>query len=125
MPSGKVKWFDEQKGFGFLTAEDGTQVFLHASALPAEHQSLRPGTRVQFSVADSKRGPQAMGVQVLKSQPSVAKNLRRRPQDMVLVVEDLIKLLDDASGSLRKGRYPDHGQKIAQVLRAVATDFEA
>ncbi len=125
MPTGKVKWFDADKGFGFITAEDGSQVFLHASVLPAGAKPPSAGTRVEFSVADSRRGPQALSVQILQHAPSVAKNLRRKPNAMVPVVEDLIKLLDAASGHLRHGRYPSNGAKIAQLLRAVANDFDA
>lgn len=125
MPSGKVKWFDAEKGFGFIAAEDGSEVFLHSSALEQADQNLRPGTRIEFSIVDSRRGPQAMSVKVLRAAPSVAKNLRRRPQEMIVVVEDLIKLLDASSNQLRRGRYPDNGAKIAKVLRAVADDFEA
>lgn len=125
MPTGKVKWFDADKGFGFITAEDGSQVFLHASVLPADTKPPTPGTRVEFSVADSRRGPQALSVKILQRTPSVAKNLRRKPKAMVPVVEDLIKLLDASSGHLRHGRYPENGAKIAQLLRAVADDFDA
>ena len=52
---------------------------------------------------------------------------RKPPEDMVPIVEDLIRVLDRASGDLRRGRYPEKGggAKIAQVLRAVADEFDA
>ena len=71
-----------------------------------------------------------MSVTVLDAPPSVAKNLRqrdRKPADeMVGIVEDVIKLLDNVSNGLRRGRYPDkaQGAKLAQVLRRVADDLE-
>jgi CspA family cold shock protein len=127
VPSGKVRFFDEDRGFGFITGEDGTDVFLHASALPADATPPRQGTKVEYDVADGKRGPSALRVQILQAPPSVAKAHRKKPEDMVVIIEDLIKLLDGVSNSLRRGRYPDRkgAAKVAQVLRAVAGDLEA
>ncbi|BAS13982.1 cold shock-like protein CspD [Arthrobacter sp. Hiyo8] len=57
MPTGKVKWYDKEKGFGFLAAEDGQEVFLPKSALPEGVADLKAGTRVEFGVADGRRAP--------------------------------------------------------------------
>lgn len=126
MPTGKVKWFDADKGFGFLADDSGGEVFVHASALPAGVDSLKPGTRVEFGVAEGKRGLQALSVRVLEPLPSVAKASRKPAEDMTVIVEDLIKLLDGVSNGLRRGRYPDRStaHKVATVLRAVADDLE-
>ncbi|MCG7427064.1 cold-shock protein [Helcobacillus sp. ACRRO] len=127
MPKGRVKFFDVEKGFGFITSENRTSVYVNASVLPDGLTSLRPGTRVEFDMVDGRRGPQALSVQLLERSPSVARNRRTPAKDMVLIVEDLMQLLDGASTSLRRGRYPEKQQaeKIASVLRAVADDFEA
>lgn len=127
MPTGKVKWFDTDKGFGFLANDEGGEVFVHASALPAGTETLKQGARVEFGVAQGKRGLQALSVRVLDPLPSVVKAVRKPPEDMTVIVEDLIKLLDDVSNGLRRGRYPDraHSRKVATVLRAVADDLES
>jgi CspA family cold shock protein len=59
MPTGRVKWFDPAKGFGFVTAEDGEQVFLHASSLP-DGAEVGPGTRLEFDIVDGRRGKQVL-----------------------------------------------------------------
>jgi CspA family cold shock protein len=57
VPTGKVKFFDADKGFGFVASDDGGEVFVHANALPTGTSELKPGTRVEFGVADGRKGP--------------------------------------------------------------------
>jgi cold shock protein len=126
VPSGKVKWFNPEKGFGFLSREGGPDVFVHKDALPAGTTELKPGQRVEFGIVAGRRGDQALQVQVLDPLPSVVAGTRKKPDDLVPIIEDLIKLLDDVSEGLRHGRHPDKpaARKVASVLRAVATDLE-
>jgi cold shock protein len=127
VPTGTVKWYDTEKGFGFLASDEGDDVFVHASTLPAGVTTLKPGTKVEFGIVDGKRGKQALSVTVLAAAPSVVKGKRKPADDMAVIVEDLIKLLDGVSNQLRRGKYPPDAaaQKVAAVLRAVADDLDA
>lgn len=126
MPTGKVKWYDTEKAFGFLSSDEGEDVFVHSSALPEGVSALKPGTRVEFGVASGKRGLQALSVRILEPAPSVTKASRKPAEDLAVIIEDLIKLLDGQSNQLRRGRYPDDktSGRIASMLRAVANDFD-
>ncbi|MCW2853860.1 MAG: cold-shock protein [Nocardioides sp.] len=130
MPTGKVKWFDAGKGFGFLSQEDGPDVYVHSDALPEGTTNLKPGTRVEFGIAQGRRGEQALQVRVLESPASVSRNQqhakRRPPEDMVTIVEDLIRLLDDVGEGYRHGRHPDArtAKPTAKLLRALAAELE-
>ena len=127
MPTGRVKWYDAAKGFGFVTSDEGGDVFLPKGALPAGVDELKTGQRVEFGVVDSRKGAQAMGVKVLDAPPSLAE-LRRRPaEELHSMIEDMIKVLESqVQPSLSRGRYPDKktAQTIAQVVHAVAREFE-
>ena len=130
MPTGKVKWYDAEKGFGFISGDDGEDVFLHANALPTGTTTIKGGTRVDYGIVEGRRGAQALSVEIVDTAPSVSSNIRQRDrkpaEDMVGIVEDVIKLLDGVSNGLRRGHYPEKGQgaKVAQVLRRVADDLE-
>ena len=131
MPSGKIKMFNEEKGFGFITRDDGPDVFVHSTALPAGVSELKSGQRVEFGVAAGKRGETAIGVHVLETRPSVeaavAARDRKSTEEMVVIVEDVIKLLDAVSETFRRGKFPDKatGRKLAGVLRGVADQLES
>jgi len=127
VPTGKVKWFNADKGFGFLSEDDGEDVFVHRDALPAGVTELKPGQRVEFGVVQGRKGNQALQVRVLEPMPSVVRATRKPAEEMTPIVEDLIKLLDGVSNSLRRGRYPERGEarKVASVLRAVADNLDA
>ena len=77
MPSGRVRWFDANKGYGFIQNEQGADVFLPAAALPEGVKTLRKGAKVEYSVVEGRRGPQAMGLTLVASAPSLVKALDR------------------------------------------------
>ena len=126
MPSGRVRWFDAARGFGFITSDEGGDVFLPASALPAGVSTLRKGAHVEFSMVAGRKGPQALDVSLVGPPASIIKATRPKPDDMTAIVEDLIKLLDSAGNDLRHHHYPSMGEsrKLASLLRAVADDFD-
>ena len=127
MPTGRVKWYDAAKGFGFVTSDEGGDVFLPKGALPTGTADLKAGQRLEFGVVDSRKGAQAMGVKLIDAPPSLAE-LRRRPADQLhSMIEDMIKVLEQqVQPGLSRGRYPDKktAQTIAQVVHAVAREFE-
>lgn len=130
MPSGKVKWFDAEKGFGFLSQESGPDVYVHADALPDGMTTIKPGTRVEFGIAQGRRGDQALSLRVLDSPASVQRNRanarRKKPEEMVPIVEDLIRLLDGVGETYRHGRHPEAktARPTAKLLRALADELE-
>ena len=66
MTHGIVKWFNDAKGFGFITAEDGRDVFVHHSDIQSDgYRSLAEGARVEFEVVDGQKGPRASQVKQL------------------------------------------------------------
>lgn len=66
MTSGSVKWFNDSKGFGFITTDEGNDVFVHYSAVQSDgFKSLKEGDKVEFDVIDGDKGPQAANVSVV------------------------------------------------------------
>jgi cold shock protein len=66
MAQGTVKWFNSEKGYGFIAVEDGPDVFVHFSAIMADgYRNLEEGQKVEFDVTQGQKGPQAENVKVI------------------------------------------------------------
>lgn len=129
MPNGKVRFYDEERGFGFIQGDDGAQVYLHASVIPDDAE-ITQGTRLEYSVGDGRKGPQALSVRVIDAPPRAARaraHNRKSADEMAVIVEDLVKLLDGMGSRLKNGQYPERaqGRIVATMLRRVADDFDA
>lgn len=127
MPTGRVKWYDAAKGYGFVTSDEGGDVFLPRSALPADVTEVKGGQRIEYSIIDGRKGAQALGVTVLEAPPSVGELRRRPPEEVHGLIEDMIKLLEaKALPELRRGRFPDKRttKMVAQVVHAVARELD-
>ena len=136
VPTGKVKWYSAEKGFGFVSQEDGEDVYVGSSALPAGVEELKAGQKVEFGIAAGRRGPQALSVKVIEPPPSIQRTRREAerpehkhtPDELHGMVEDMITLLEGAvQPELRKGRYPDRkiARRVSEVVKAVASELDA
>ncbi|HWU31754.1 MAG TPA: cold-shock protein [Marmoricola sp.] len=134
MPTGKVKWYDAEKGFGFLSREDGEDVYVRSSSLPEGITTLKAGTRVEFGILSGRKGDQAHQVRVLDAPTSVADSqrsatrnaTRKNPEDMVTIVEDLMRILEGVEQAYRAGRHPDPktAKPVAKLLRGLADELD-
>ena len=127
MPTGHVKWFSLEKGFGFIANDEGEDVYLAATSLPEGVPSVKPGTKVEFSIIDSRKGPQAMSIHIVEAPVSLAENSRVNNDDLAAMIEDTIKILDKVGNGLRHGRHPNaqEADRLGRVLRGIATALGA
>jgi CspA family cold shock protein len=131
VPTGRVKWFDTTKGFGFLTRDEGGDVYVHKGALPAGVSELKPGQRVEFGIVESRKGNQALQVTLIDAPPSLAERSiernRRPAEELHGLIEDMISLLESKiQPDLRRGRFPDRktSKTVAELVHAVARELE-
>jgi CspA family cold shock protein len=125
-----VKWYDAEKGFGFLSKDEGGDVYVRSDALPSGTTTLKAGARVEFGLVQGRKGDQALQVRLLDPIVSVSKSVsranRKKPADMVNIIEDLYRLLEGVEQAYRNGRHPDAktAKPTAKVLRALADELE-
>ncbi|GAA2474287.1 cold-shock protein [Terrabacter carboxydivorans] len=130
MPTGKVRFYDADKGFGFISEDSGADVFLHANALPEGVTTLKKGVRVEFGIVEGRKGAQALSVKLLDPVQSVAANMsareRKTPEELVVILEDVVQLLDGVGEGYRAGRRPDRklASNVARALRGLADELE-
>ena len=136
VPTGKVKWYNAEKGYGFLSQEEGEDVYVGSSALPSGVEELKAGQKVEFGIAAGRRGPQALSLKVIDPPPSLTRTRREAtpverkhtPDELHGMVEDMITLLEGAvQPELRKGKYPDRktARRVSEVVKAVALELDA
>ncbi|MFD4641513.1 cold-shock protein [Lentzea sp. NPDC058436] len=128
MPTGKVKWYDTEKGFGFVTQDGGEDVYVRKAALPPGVDGLKAGQRIEFGMAEGRRGPQALSVRLVDPAPSVAEARRRPAEELHGLIEEVIRLLETkVQPDLRRGRYPSDKKTmklVAEAVRVVARDLD-
>ncbi|MDX8143536.1 MULTISPECIES: cold-shock protein [Lentzea] len=128
MPTGKVKWYDTEKGFGFVTQDGGEDVYVRKAALPAGVEGLKAGQRIEFGMAEGRRGPQALSVRLVDPAPSVVEARRRPAEELHGLIEEVIRLLENkVQPDLRRGRYPSDKKTmklVAEAVRVVARDLD-
>jgi len=126
MPIGRVKWFSLEKGFGFISSEEGEDVYLASDALPAGVTTVKPGTKLEFGVAEGRKGPQALSVRIIDEPASVVANTRINADDLATIIEDTIKMLDKVGNGLRHGSHPSgaEAERLGRVLKGIAAQIE-
>ena len=127
MPTGRVKWFSLEKGFGFISNDEGEDVYLAATSLPEGVSTVKTGTTIGFSIVNSRKGPQAMSVRIVDTPVSLSENSRANSDDLAAMIEDTIKILDKVGNGLRHGRHPSgpDAERLGRVLRGIAGQLEA
>jgi CspA family cold shock protein len=126
--TGRVKFYDAKQGFGYLSQDDGPDVYVRKESLAAGVEALRSGTRVEFEVAEGPRGPQARSVQPVTSRPAgPPPAVRRSVAELDTLIAELIGLLDTTVlPELGKGRYPDQApaKLAAQMARTLVQELD-
>lgn len=128
MPIGKVKWYDVERGFGFVSNPGNEDCFVGKAVLPEGVTELHPGQRIEFDFAAGRKGPQALRVQVLDQPKSRRPQHKYTTEQLHSMVADLTTLLESKlQPTLLAGRYPERkeARQIAEILRAVAKELDA
>ncbi|MCS4536435.1 cold-shock protein [Corynebacterium sp. HS2168-gen11] len=130
MPIGKVKWYDPERGFGFVSNPGHEDVFVGKAVLPKGVTELHRGQRIEFDFGAGLKGPQALRVVVLEQPHTKAAKVERKytAEQLGSMVGDLVNVLDGKiMPQLVAGRFPERkeGKQVAEILRVVAAELEA
>ncbi|MGP9760366.1 cold-shock protein [Corynebacterium sp. AOP12-C2-36] len=151
MPTGRVKWYDPDRGFGFVSNPEGEDVYVGSQVLPDGTSELHKGQRIEYDFAEARKGPQAMRISVLDDGPPPsaetsggrgpgkgagkgargqrgARGHRYSPDQLHELVQDTVTLLESrVQPSLEAGRRPDRkeGRQVAEILRTIASELES
>lgn len=127
MPIGKVRWYDTDKGFGFVSNPGEEDVYVGRQVLPQGISELVSGQRVEFEFAAGRRGPQALSIAVLDEGPRRAQH-KFKPEQLAEMVQDTINLLDSkVVPTLQAGRRPDRkeSRQVVEILRTIARELDS
>lgn len=127
MPVGTVKWYDAERGFGFVSNPGGEDCFVGKQVLPKGVTELHKGQRIEFDFAAGRKGPQALRIKVLET-PRRRPLRKYKPEELNGMISDLITLLEGSvQPGLANGQYPEHkaGAQVAEILRVVAKELES
>lgn len=127
VPIGKVKWYDAEKGFGFVSNPGDEDVYVGKAVLPDGVEELVAGQRIEFDFAAGRRGPQALRIKVLDT-PRRRQTHRHKPDELSSMLSDVMTVIENqVQPTLSAGRYPDRktGRQVAEILRAVAKELDS
>ena len=127
VPIGKVKWYNAEKGFGFVSNPGDEDVYVGKAVLPEGVEELVPGQRIEFDFAAGRRVPQALRIKILDT-PRRRAVSRRKPEELGSMLSDVLTVIEgQIQPALSAGRYPDRktGRQVAEILRAVAKELDS
>ncbi|RAV34285.1 cold-shock protein [Corynebacterium heidelbergense] len=127
MPTGKVKWYDADRGYGFVSNPGSEDVYVGSQVLPDGVSELVPGQRLEYDFAAGRRGPQALRISILDEGPRKAQH-KFSAAKLQSLVQDTITVLDSrVLPALEAGRRPDRkeSRQVAEILRTIARELDA
>ncbi|AKK05274.1 MAG: cold-shock protein [Corynebacterium sp.] len=128
MPIGKVKWYDAERGFGFVSNPGAEDCFVGKSVLPKGVTELHRGQRIEFDFAAGSKGPQALRVQLVDEPRPRRAEHKFSPEQLGSMIADMVTMLEaKVQPKLTAGHYPDRkeGKQIAEILRVVAKELDS
>lgn len=129
MATGTVKWFNAEKGYGFIAVDDGPDVFVHYSAIEAGSPALEEGQRVEFEISQGQKGLQAQSLALVDS-TATASSHEQQSRSAARDAHCALACIGEARGKLSVQPRPEYGstaahaRRLARVLNALADHYE-